>query len=55
MESPNQPSPYERLVTWFAAAGTPYRESEHPPAASAAAYHEAVGSRLAQQAKRVRG
>ena len=51
MQDLSQPSPYELLVDRFAAAGTPYREIEHPPAASAAAYHEVVGSRLAQQAK----
>jgi hypothetical protein len=35
----------------FTASGTPFRELEHPPAASALDYHRIVGSRLGQQAK----
>jgi Ala-tRNA(Pro) deacylase len=30
---------------------TPFREIQHPPAASALEYHQVVGSRLTQQAK----
>ncbi len=41
--------PYEALRERF--ASTPYREIEHPPAASALEYHGIVGSRLEQQAK----
>jgi Ala-tRNA(Pro) deacylase len=44
-------SPYEVLRQLLAASGTPFRELEHPPAASAAEYHGVVGSRLTQQAK----
>ncbi len=47
----NGSSPYERLVDRFVTTGTPFREIDHPPADTAAAYHEVVGSRLAQQAK----
>jgi Ala-tRNA(Pro) deacylase len=44
-------STYDSLVELLDRAGVPYRELEHPPAASAAEYHRVVGSRLEQQAK----
>jgi Ala-tRNA(Pro) deacylase len=44
-------SAYDALIALLDGAGAPYRELEHPPAASAREYHAIVGSRLEQQAK----
>jgi Ala-tRNA(Pro) deacylase len=43
--------PYAALRAHLLSHATPFREIQHPPAASALEYHQVVGSRLAQQAK----
>jgi Ala-tRNA(Pro) deacylase len=43
--------PYAALRAHLLRHDIPFREIQHPPAASALEYHQVVGSRLAQQAK----